>query len=158
MPTVVRALTPADIPSAMELSKAAKWNQTPEDWLRVLDEEGAPDVVVLHCFSGDVFFATECVRRGYVLSFAGTVTFKNAQPVRDALRDSGVRAVPVPIDAGGFDLASACAVTGVEDEFATLDLLDALVRKSLLVADRSTRRTRFSMLPPYRSVRLLQPS
>ncbi len=36
MPTVVRALTPADIPSAMELSKAAKWNQTPEDWFRVL--------------------------------------------------------------------------------------------------------------------------
>ena len=36
MRTVVRALTPADIPSAMELSKAAKWNQTPEDWFRVL--------------------------------------------------------------------------------------------------------------------------
>jgi predicted ATPase len=52
--------------------------------------------------------------------------------------------------AGGFDLASACAVTGVEDEFATLDLLDALVRKSLLVADRSTRRTRFSMLETIR--------
>jgi predicted ATPase len=52
--------------------------------------------------------------------------------------------------AGGFDLASACAVTGVDDEFATLDLLDALVRKSLLVADRSTRRTRFSMLETIR--------
>ncbi len=38
--------------------------------------------------------------------------------------------------AGGFDLAAACAVAGSEDEFATLDLLDALVRKSLLVADR----------------------
>jgi len=36
MPTVVRTLTPADVPSAMELSKAANWNQTPEDWLRVL--------------------------------------------------------------------------------------------------------------------------
>ena len=40
--------------------------------------------------------------------------------------------------AGGFDLAGACAVSGSDDEFATLDLLDALVRKSLLVADRSS--------------------
>jgi predicted ATPase len=52
--------------------------------------------------------------------------------------------------AGGFDLGSACAVTGADDEFATLDLLDALVRKSLLVADRSSVRTRFSMLEPIR--------
>jgi hypothetical protein len=52
--------------------------------------------------------------------------------------------------AGGFDLASACAVTGADDEFTTLDLLDALVRKSLLVADRSTNRTRFSMLETIR--------
>jgi predicted ATPase/class 3 adenylate cyclase len=48
--------------------------------------------------------------------------------------------------AGGFDLAAACAVTGCGDELATLDLLDALVRKSLLVADRTSGRTRFSML------------
>jgi TatD DNase family protein len=54
------------------------------DVLRVLDEEGAPDTVVLHCFSGDREFATECVRRGYVLSFAGTVTFKNAANLREA--------------------------------------------------------------------------
>src|SRR5262249_25169436 len=52
--------------------------------------------------------------------------------------------------AGGFDLESACAVMGSDDDFATLDLLDALVRKSLLVADRSTRRTRFSMLETIR--------
>ena len=52
--------------------------------------------------------------------------------------------------AGGFDLASADVVTGADDEFATLDLLDALVRKSLLVADRSTERTRFSMLETIR--------
>ncbi len=44
--------------------------------------------------------------------------------------------------AGGFDLAAACAVAGSDDELATLDLLDALVRKSLLVADRSSGRTR----------------
>jgi predicted ATPase/class 3 adenylate cyclase len=54
--------------------------------------------------------------------------------------------------AGGFDLESACAVAGSDDldDFAILDLLDALVRKSLLVADRSAGRTRFSMLETIR--------
>jgi len=52
--------------------------------------------------------------------------------------------------AGGFDLGGACAVTGSGDEFATLDLLDSLVRKSLLVADSSSGRTRFSMLETIR--------
>ena len=52
--------------------------------------------------------------------------------------------------AGGFDLQSACAVAGSDDDFATLDLLDALVRKSLLVADRSSGRTRFAMLETIR--------
>jgi predicted ATPase/class 3 adenylate cyclase len=54
--------------------------------------------------------------------------------------------------AGGFDLHSACAVAGSDDvdDFATLDLLDTLVRKSLLVADRSAGRTRFSMLETIR--------
>src|ERR1700761_4158288 len=48
--------------------------------------------------------------------------------------------------AGGFDLQSACAVAGSDDldEYAILEVLDALVRKSLLIADRSSRRTRFS--------------
>ena len=54
------------------------------DVLRVLDAEGAPEVVVLHCFSGDADFAAECVRRGYLLSFAGTVTFANAAHLREA--------------------------------------------------------------------------
>jgi predicted ATPase len=52
--------------------------------------------------------------------------------------------------AGGFDLAAACAVTASDDELSTLDLLDALVRKSLLVADRTSGRTRFSMLETIR--------
>ncbi len=54
------------------------------DVLRVLDSEGAPEVVVLHCFSGDADFAAECVRRGYLLSFAGTVTFASAGHLREA--------------------------------------------------------------------------
>ena len=55
-----------------------------DDVLRVLESEGAPDHVVFHCFSGDANFARRCVERGYVLSFAGNVTFKNAQDLRDA--------------------------------------------------------------------------
>ncbi len=53
---------------------------------------------------------------------------------------------------GGFDLESACAVAGFDDlgDYAVLDLLDALVRKSLLIADRSSGRTRFSMLETIR--------
>ncbi len=52
--------------------------------------------------------------------------------------------------AGGFDLESACAVADSDDDFATLDLLDALVRKSLLLADRSYGHVRFSMLETIR--------
>jgi TatD DNase family protein len=56
-----------------------------EDVLRVLDEEGPPPRWVMHCFSGDAELARRCLERGAFLSFAGTVTFKNAQPLRDAL-------------------------------------------------------------------------
>ncbi|GAA4682838.1 TatD family hydrolase [Nocardioides nanhaiensis] len=56
-----------------------------EQVLEVLDVEGAPERWVMHCFSGDADFARRCLDRGAYLSFAGTVTFKNAQPLRDAL-------------------------------------------------------------------------
>jgi len=56
-----------------------------DDVLRVMDDEGAPERVVMHCFSGDADFARACLERGYWLSFAGTVTFKNAAELRDAL-------------------------------------------------------------------------
>jgi TatD DNase family protein len=55
-----------------------------DDVLRVLAEEGAPDRVVFHCFSGDAAFARRCIDAGYVLSFAGNVTFKNAGNLREA--------------------------------------------------------------------------
>ena len=55
-----------------------------EEILRVLDDEGAPEHTVFHCFSGDVGFARACVDRGFVLSFAGTVTFGNAAYLREA--------------------------------------------------------------------------
>ena len=56
-----------------------------DDVLAMLDEHGVPDRTVLHCFSGDAEFAKRCLDRGAYLSFAGTVTFKNAQNLRDAL-------------------------------------------------------------------------
>ena len=69
------------------------------DILRVLDEEGAPERVVMHCFSGDAGFATECVKRGFTLSFAGTVTFANAVPLREAAMLTPLDAMLVETDA-----------------------------------------------------------
>ena len=70
-----------------------------DDVLRVLDEEGAPDRTVLHCFSGDLSTARESVERGYYLSFAGTVTFKNARTLRDALTVTPLSQLLVETDA-----------------------------------------------------------
>jgi TatD DNase family protein len=55
-----------------------------DEVLRVLEDEGAPEHTVLHCFSGDAGFARSCIERGYVLSFAGTLTFGNAGYLREA--------------------------------------------------------------------------
>jgi TatD DNase family protein len=55
-----------------------------DDVLAVLEEEGPPEKVVFHCFSGDAVLAKRCADAGYVMSFAGNVTFKNAQPLREA--------------------------------------------------------------------------
>ena len=57
-----------------------------DDVLRVLEEVGAPDKTVFHCYSGDLAMAKYCVERGYILSFAGTVTFKNAPALREAVK------------------------------------------------------------------------
>ncbi|HET7660939.1 MAG TPA: TatD family hydrolase [Oryzihumus sp.] len=70
-----------------------------DDVLRILEEEGAPDNTVLHCFSGDIAMARECVERGYVLSFSGTVTFKNAAGLRDALAVTPLDQLLVETDA-----------------------------------------------------------
>jgi TatD DNase family protein len=69
------------------------------DILRVLDEVGAPPTVVLHCFSGGPAFARECVARGFVLSFAGNVTFKNAGELRESLEVTPLDQVLVETDA-----------------------------------------------------------
>ena len=69
------------------------------DVQRVLDEEGAPETVVMHCFSGDPDFAAECVRRGYHLSFAGTVTFASAGALRAAAEITPAGQIMVETDA-----------------------------------------------------------
>jgi TatD DNase family protein len=55
-----------------------------DDVLRVLREEGAPDVTVFHCYSGDAAMARVCGDAGYYLSFAGPVTFKPNDELRAA--------------------------------------------------------------------------
>jgi TatD DNase family protein len=55
-----------------------------DDVLRILAEEGPPERVVMHCFSGDAALARRCAEAGYVLSFAGTLTFANAPELRAA--------------------------------------------------------------------------
>ncbi len=70
-----------------------------DDVLRVLEQEGAPERTVLHCFSGDLEMAREAVARGYYLSFAGTVTFKNGRGLRDALAVTPLEQVLVETDA-----------------------------------------------------------
>ncbi|HEY6737638.1 MAG TPA: TatD family hydrolase [Actinopolymorphaceae bacterium] len=69
------------------------------DVLRVLSEHTAPERVVMHCFSGDAGMARECVARGYWLSFAGTVTFGNADAVREALAVTPLERILVETDA-----------------------------------------------------------
>ncbi|OEV13511.1 TatD DNase family protein [Streptomyces sp. Amel2xB2] len=69
------------------------------DVLRILDEEGAPDRTVFHCFSGDAEMAQLCAAKGWFMSFAGNVTFKNAQPLRDALAVAPPELVLVETDA-----------------------------------------------------------
>ena len=59
--------------------------------LDTLLEVGAPQSTIFHCYSGDAEMARECIDAGYILSFAGTVTFKNAPELREAAK-------MVPID------------------------------------------------------------
>ncbi len=54
--------------------------------LDTLLDVGAPNITIFHCYSGDAEMARECIDAGYILSFAGTVTFKNAPELREAAK------------------------------------------------------------------------
>ncbi|MFH8474795.1 TatD family hydrolase [Streptomyces sp. NPDC018000] len=69
------------------------------DVLRILADAGAPERTVFHCYSGDADMARICADAGYFMSFAGNVTFKNAQPLRDALAVAPMELVLVETDA-----------------------------------------------------------
>ncbi|MGQ0847033.1 MAG: TatD family hydrolase [Sporichthyaceae bacterium] len=70
-----------------------------EDVLRILKSEGAPDRVVFHCYSGDAEMAKICTDSGYVMSFAGNVTFKVNRHLREALALAPAELLLVETDA-----------------------------------------------------------
>jgi TatD DNase family protein len=70
---------------AYDLALVIHDREAHDDILDVLDAEGAPARVMMHCFSGDAAFARRCLDRGFWLSFPGTVTFKPNEPLREAL-------------------------------------------------------------------------
>jgi TatD DNase family protein len=70
-----------------------------DDVIRVLESEGAPELVVFHCYSGDAALARYCTERGWYLSFAGTVTFKNAAALRESVAVAPTDRVMVETDA-----------------------------------------------------------
>ncbi|AXN51844.1 TatD family hydrolase [Mycobacterium marinum] len=59
--------------------------QADREVLDVLRAEGAPDTVIFHCFSSDAAMARECVAAGWLLSLSGTVSFRNARELREAV-------------------------------------------------------------------------
>ena len=70
-----------------------------DDVFRVLDDEGAPDRVVFHCFSGDAAMAKACADRGWFMSFAGNVTYKNAGDLRESAAVAPAELLLVETDA-----------------------------------------------------------
>ncbi|GHF84840.1 AraC family transcriptional regulator [Kitasatospora xanthocidica] len=70
-----------------------------EDVIAVLLAEGAPERTVFHCYSGDAEMAKTCAEHGWYLSFAGPVTFKANQPLRDALLATPLDRILVETDA-----------------------------------------------------------
>src|SRR5260370_22372467 len=65
----------------------------------MLEQQGAPDHVVFHCFSGDGELAKRCADAGYVMSFAGNVTFPNAGPLREAAAVAPAELILIETDA-----------------------------------------------------------
>jgi TatD DNase family protein len=70
-----------------------------QDVLDILEAEGPPEKVIFHCFSGDAAMAKYCAGAGYVMSFAGNVTFKNAGALREAAAVAPVELLLVETDA-----------------------------------------------------------
>jgi len=70
-----------------------------EDVLRILDADGPPERVIFHCFSGDAAMAKRCAEAGYLMSFAGNVTFSSAGQLREAAAAAPLELILVETDA-----------------------------------------------------------
>lgn len=70
-----------------------------EDVLRILMEEGSPETVVFHCYSGDAAMAEVCAERGYYMSFAGNLTYKANQALQEAFQAAPIDRILVETDA-----------------------------------------------------------
>lgn len=75
-----------DIAKRLDKALVIHDRESHDDVISVLRDEGAPDRVVFHCFSGDAAMARECAEHGWFMSFAGVVTFGSAEELREALR------------------------------------------------------------------------
>jgi TatD DNase family protein len=91
----------AHIDLATQLHKALQIHDRDahDDVVRILEDAGPPERVIFHCFSGDEAMARHCAARGWYLSFAGQVTFKNADPLRTALAVTPLSQLLVETDA-----------------------------------------------------------
>jgi TatD DNase family protein len=88
-----------DIAKRLDLTLQIHDRDAHSDVVQVLKEEGAPERVVFHCFSGDEELAATCNREGWWMSFAGTLTFKNAANLRAALAVADPELILVETDA-----------------------------------------------------------
>jgi TatD DNase family protein len=88
-----------DIAKRLDLTLQIHDRDAHSDVVQVLKEEGAPERVVFHCFSGDEELAATCNREGWWMSFAGTLTFKNAANLRAALAIADPELILVETDA-----------------------------------------------------------
>jgi TatD DNase family protein len=100
-PQVQRAWFEAHIEIAKRTGKALMIHDRDahDDVLSILDEQGAPEHVIFHCFSGDAGMAKKCADAGYVMSFAGNVTFPSAGTLREAAAVAPAELILVETDA-----------------------------------------------------------
>ncbi|MBT2555153.1 TatD family hydrolase [Arthrobacter sp. ISL-5] len=87
-----------DIAKRLDLTLQIHDRDAHSDVVQVLREEGTPERVVFHCFSGDEDLARICNSEGWFMSFAGTLTFKNAANLRAALAVADPELVLVETD------------------------------------------------------------
>lgn len=136
------------------------------DTLRVLADHGAPDRVVMHCFSGDLDVVRVCAEHGWFMSFAGNVTFGNAQDLRDAAAAAPLELLltetdapyltPVPHRGRPNDASHVPHVTACLADVRGVDLdgvvaaIDANARRAFALDEAEARSARHATRPDAR--------